>query len=47
MTNNYQDTKLKFERKDLEFEFASKRKMREDELLLNHLFDEPELPDWE
>lgn len=47
MTKNYQETKLKFERKELELEFSSQRKLREDELLLNHVFDETELPDWE
>lgn len=47
MTDNYQNSKLKFERKDLELEFVRQRKLREDELLLNHVFDETELPDWE
>ncbi|HEY9185382.1 MAG TPA: hypothetical protein VIM94_08660 [Salegentibacter sp.] len=47
MTKEQQNAKLKFERKDLELEFTSQRKLREDELLLNHVFDETELPDWE
>lgn len=47
MIDNYQDAKLKYERKDLELEFVRQRKLREDELLLNHVFDETELPDWE
>ena len=47
MSKNYNLSKLNEQRKDLEFEFARQKKKKEDELLLDQVFDETELPDWE
>jgi hypothetical protein len=38
---------LKFERKGLELEFETSRSIREDSILLNQVYDETILPEWE
>ena len=41
------ETNIKLERKKLELEFEISRKIREDGILLNQVYDETILPEWE
>lgn len=41
------ESNIKFERKKLELEFEISRKIREDGILLNQVYDETILPEWE
>jgi len=41
------NSNIKFERKKLELDFATSRKVREEGILLNQVYDETILPEWE
>ncbi|MBO2544958.1 hypothetical protein J0871_11075 [Salegentibacter sp. BDJ18] len=40
-------TNIKLERKKLELEFETSTRVREDSILLNQVYDETILPEWE
>lgn len=47
MSEENKNSRLDFERKHLELEFAQMHKNKEYELLLNDVFEDEDLPEWD